>query len=346
MRSMRALAAAIALVAGVAIAQAQDLPKLQFKVVGSFGNLTSWQKIEKPFWDALPKESGGAFTASAQSITGLGLKGSEVMGLLKQDRYDFAHGLPTYVANDPWLEAVDIAGVARDLDMARKITTVWAPRLDARMDRDYNAKFLNWYAFPTQMIHCKTPIKSLADLKGRKVGVQDVSQGDLVEGLGAIAVTLPFGDGVPALLRGAVDCAIASTSATNEVGWHEVVTHVIDMPVGFSIAYTAVSKATWRGLNGKSRDFLVAQLTAFEDRAWKVVADEAAMGRACIMGAICRDGKAGKLVRVLLSPNDRKAWENVVADIVLKRWARRCGADCVAVWNDTVGRMADVTAAP
>ena len=36
----------------------------QFKVVGTFGNLTNWQKLEKPFWEeTLPKASGGKLTA-------------------------------------------------------------------------------------------------------------------------------------------------------------------------------------------------------------------------------------------------------------------------------------------
>lgn len=348
MRRMRALLGAVALAAGFAAAQAQDLPKNQFKVVGSFANLTHWQKIEKPFWEALARESGGALTATAQSTTELGLKGTEVMGLLKRDQFDFAHALPTYVSGDAWLEAVDLAGVARDLDMARKITTVWAPRLDAMMDRNYNAKILNWYAFPTQMIYCKAPIRSLAELKGRKVRVQGISQGDLIEGLGATAVTLPFDDVVPALKSNAVDCAITGTMPAYKAGWHEVATHVIEMPLGFTIITTAVSMTTWRRLDGRTREFLSAQMRAFEDKAWKMVADEMAMGLVCTtgLGGTCSEGKPGKLVRVQPSSGDLKLREKVVMETVLKRWARRCGADCVTAWNDTVGRMASVTVAP
>ncbi|MBV9834642.1 MAG: TRAP transporter substrate-binding protein DctP [Alphaproteobacteria bacterium] len=345
---MMTVLGAIVLMAGLAIAQAQDLPKLQFKVLGSFANLSNWQKIEKPFWDALSKESGGAFTATAQSTTELGLKGTEVMGLLKQDKYDFVHAVANYVANDPWLEAVDIAGVARDLDMARKITTVWAPRLDALMDKNYNAKILNWYAFPMQMIYCKVPVRSLADLKGKKVRVQGISQGDLVEGFGATAVTLPFDDVVPALKSNAVDCAITGTMPAYKAGWHEVATHVIEMPVGFTIIYTAVSMTTWRSLDGRSREFLSAQMKAFEDKAWQIASDEVAMGLTCTtgLGGTCSEGKPGKLVKVQPPSGDFKQRELVMIDTVLKRWAKRCGADCVRTWNDTVGKISGMTAIP
>jgi TRAP-type C4-dicarboxylate transport system substrate-binding protein len=350
MRMIRTMLGAAALAVGfTTAAQAQDLPKTQFKVVGSFSNLTNWQKVEKPFWtEDLPKLSGGAFTATVQSTTELGLKGTEVMRLLKLGLFDFAHALPIYVAEDAWLEAVDIAGVARDMDMARKITTVWGPRLDALMEKNYNAKILNWYTFPTQMIYCNAPIKSLADLKGKKVRVQGVSQGDLIEGLGGTAVTIPFGEVVPALQRGTVDCGITGTMPAYKAGWHEVVTHVIEMPVGFTIIYSAASMTTWRRLDGKSRDFLTAQMKAFEDKGWQTIADEVAMGLICTtgQGGACSEGKPGKVIKVQPSADDLKLRDAALKDTVLKKWAKRCGAECVAAWNDTVGKLAGVVAAP
>ena len=107
-----AIAAGLAIIAGGAAA---DVQTKQFKVVGTFGNLTNWQKLEKPFWEeTLPKASGGKLTAQAQSQTELGLKGFEIMRLLKQGIFDVAHALPIYVAEDAVLEGVGLAGVARD----------------------------------------------------------------------------------------------------------------------------------------------------------------------------------------------------------------------------------------
>jgi TRAP-type C4-dicarboxylate transport system substrate-binding protein len=348
MRGTGTVLGAIALVAGFAIAQAQDLPRIDFKVAGSPGSLASWSGLEKPFWNALPAASGGAFTATAQSVTERGLKGAEVMRLLKIGQLDFAHVLPAYVAENAWIEASGIAGVARDRDMARKVTTVWAPRLDALMDKDHNAKILNWYALPTQMIFCRVPIKSLADLKGRKVQVQSVSQGDLIEGLGATAVSIPFAEAASALQRGTVDCGIAGALPAYKAGWHQVVTHMIQMPVDFPIIFTAVGMTTWRGLNGKSRELLSAQMKAFEDKAWEMMADEAAMGLVCMsgLGGTCSAGKPGTVTRIQPSSADLKLREKVLTSTVLKRWAARCGAECVRAWNDTAGRMASVTAAP
>lgn len=341
-----ALAAAVAWSAGAA---AQDLPKQSFKVVGSFGNLSNWKKVEKPYWtEQVGKDSKGQITATAQSTTELNLKGTEVMRLLKLGLFDFAHALPIYVAEDAMLEGVDIAGVAKDMPMARKITEVWGPHIDKIMGPKYGAKILNWYTFPTQMIWCRDQIKSVADLKGKKIRVQGVSQGDLVEGLGGTAVTIPFGEVVPALQRGTVDCGITGTMPAYKAGWHEVVTSVLEMPVGFTIIYTAVSEASWNKMNPATKDFFTKEMKEFGDKGWKVIGDEVEMGLVCVSGegGTCSEGKPGKVVRVKPSEADVKAREAALNDVVLKRWAKRCGAECAKTWTDSVGKLTGLTAAP
>ena len=98
-------------------AQAQQLEKKEFNVVGTWNFLTNWQKLEQPFWTKeLPDASGGNLKGNIKSITEVNLKGTEVLRLLKQGVFDFAAALPIYVEDGgAIIEAVDIAGVARDL---------------------------------------------------------------------------------------------------------------------------------------------------------------------------------------------------------------------------------------
>ena len=37
------------------------------------------------------------------------------------------------------------------------------------------------------------------------------------------------------------------------------------------------------------------------------------------------------------SSDDLTARDKIATDVVLARWAERCGADCAANWNETVG---------
>ena len=250
------LTLACAVSMGVAVTTAQDVSKQNFKVVGTWSNLTNYQANEQPFWaKTMPEASKGQITANIQSISELGLKGTEVVRLVRLGLFDFAQALPIYVAEDAIVEGIDIAGVAKNFDMARKTVDAYAPVLNATVEKKYGARVLNYYTWPSQMFYCNAPIKGIADIKGRKVRVQGTSQGDLVEALGATGVTIPFAEVVPALQRGTVDCGITGTMPAYKAGWHEVTSHVLNLPVGFSVSFTLASLATWGKLDDKTKTF-------------------------------------------------------------------------------------------
>lgn len=78
----------------LAVPALAEIQPHQFKVIGTWGNLASWNDLEKPFWsETLPNATGGALSAEAIPITEAGLKGGEVMRLLSQGVFEVAHGL-------------------------------------------------------------------------------------------------------------------------------------------------------------------------------------------------------------------------------------------------------------
>ena len=339
----------VGMLAAAAAAVAQDLPKQTFKVVGTWSNLTNWQQNEQPFWaKTLPEASKGQITANIQSLSELGLKGTEIVRLVKLGLFDFAHGVPIYIAEDAAVEGIDIAGVTKTFEMTRRAVDAYAPVMNAAFEKKYGARVLNYYVWPSQMFYCNAPIKGLADIKGRKVRVQGTSQGDLVEALGGTGVTIPFAEVVPALQRGTVDCGITGTMPAYKAGWHEVTSHVLKLPVGFTVSFTIVSLATWGKLDEKTRTFMEGALKGQTDKWWKTIIDEDTMGLNCTTGTgECAVGKPGKLVKVEPSEADSKILETAMKDVVLKRWAKRCGSDaaCITNWNNTIGKVVDLTAA-
>ena len=76
---------------------------------------------------------------------------------------------------------------------------------------------------PAAEFYCRDDINSVDDLKGKKIRVQGVSQSDLAKAFGASAVTIPFGEVVPALEKGVVDCGITGTMPGYKAKWTEVV---------------------------------------------------------------------------------------------------------------------------
>ena len=104
--------------------------------------------------------------------------------------------------------------------------------------------------------------------------MQGTSQGDLVEALGGTGVTIPFAEVVPALQRGTVDCGITGTMPAYKAGWHEVTSHVLNLPVGFSVSFTIVSLATWNKLDDKTKAFIDGAIKGQTDKWWKTIIDE------------------------------------------------------------------------
>jgi hypothetical protein len=60
----------------------------------------------------------------------------------------------------------------------------------------------------------------------------------------------------------------------------------------------------------------------------------------------CRLGVKGSMDLVPVSDADRELLNRVLRDVVVKRWAQRCGMECAAEWNRTIGAAVDIRAEP
>ena len=329
-------------------AQAQQLEKKEFNVIGTWNFLTNWQQLEQPFWTKeLPDASGGNLKGNIKSVTEVNLKGTEVLRLLKQGVFDVAAALPIYVEDGgAIIEAVDIAGVARSFKMSRELTDIWMPEMQKVMKERHGSMIVGTFTWPEQNFYCRGDIKSVEDLKGKKIRVQGTSQADLAKAFGASAVTIAFGEVVPALEKGVVDCGITGTMPAYKAKWPEVTNTLFRLPVGFTVGIWVVNINSWEKLKPETRAFLEKQLKALEDKSWKAVEAETEDGVRCTtgQGGPCPAGPPGKLKLVLPSEADLKARDAALNDIVLKSWAKRCGEACAAKWTDTVGKKYGLTA--
>jgi TRAP-type C4-dicarboxylate transport system substrate-binding protein len=342
-----AVAAAFLGLAVLGGADAQQLDKKQFNVVGTWNFLTNWQRLEQPLWATdMSAASNGSITGNIKSITELNLKGTELLRLLKQGVFDVAAALPIYVEDGgAVIEASDIAGVAKDFKMGRDIAVAWMPEMQKVMKERHGATILATFPFPEQVFYCRGDIKSIDDLKGKKVRVQGTSQGDFVSALGGSGVTIAFGEVVPALEKGVVDCGITGTMPGYKAKWTEVTNTLFRLPVGYTIGIWVVNLNVWNKLSRDTQAFIERQMKAHEDKSWKIIEDETEEGVACTTGSgPCSVGAPGKLKLVRPSESDLKVREKALNEVVLARWAKRCGDACAARWNELVGKNYNLTA--
>jgi len=340
-----ALAATVAFAA--ATATAADLPKNSFKVVGTWGNLSNYKNHEGPFWNkTVTEHSNGAITAHAPPLTELGLKGFEVMRLLKLGVFDFAFASIGYVASeDAVFEGVDLSGIAPSIESMRKVAQLYRPILTKAFEKTFNAKLMVLYPFPSQLIFCNADIKSIKDLKGKRIRGYSTTLGDFVEGAGASSVTISFAEVVPALQKGVADCGITGTMPAYQAKWYEVITHVLKLRVGWGMAFGAFSLKRWNQLDKATQAFFTKEFAALEDQMWAATKAEDEMGIICNTGmGKCTEGSPGKMKLVEASAEDEKGRQKILTDFVLKRWANRCSEQCVKDWNATVGKYLKLTA--
>ena len=341
-----ALLVAALMVFGAASASAAKLQTRNFKVVGSWGNLNNYQKHENPFWKTvLPKQSGGMITGDISAITELGLKGWEVMRLMKLGVFDVAFGVFGYVASEhPIFEGVDLSSAAKDFKQSRINAKAYRSVLEREFRKIFNAKLLVIYRYPSQYMWCNKSISSLADMNGLKIRVYSTTLGDFSEGVGGTSVTVSFAEVVPALQKGVVDCGITGTMPAYKAKWHEVATHVLKINVGAGMAFMAMNLKTWNKLDRNTQNFILKESAALEERMWKGAENDDNVGLRCNTGGPCAIGKAGKMTLVKPGSADFKARERVLRDFVLKRWAKRCGAKCTKEWNATIGKRIGMNA--
>ena len=339
-RSISATLLALSLLLPVT-SQAQTYDQKQFNVVGTFNFLTNYPQLEKPFFtELLPQLSGGKLTANMKAYNELNLKGPEMLRLLKQGVFDFAFAIPIFVEDGgAVIEAIDIAGVSRNFQMARDITELWMPEMQKVMKDKHNALIIGTNTYPEQGLYCRGDVKSVDDVKGKKVRVQGTSQSELISAFGGTGVTIMFGEVVPALEKGVVDCGITGTMPAYKAKWPEVTNSVLRLPLGYTTGFLAVNLTMWNKLSPDTRKLIQTESDKLTDRSWKLIESETEDGIRCTTGTgNCPVGPPGKLKLNQPGEADYKARDKALNDLVLKSWAKRCGAECAAKWTEVIGK--------
>jgi len=345
--SIRKILAATVVAGAMALGVTAASAETELKVVAPWSNLNAYGKVEKPFWSEKLKElTGGELTASVTSYSELGLSGLELLRLTTLGVFDIGHIVVGYsVADDPIIEGLELATLIQDVDTGRKALEAYRPVIAESLAANHNLVLLGVYPNPSQVLYCREPVKSLADLKGRKVRFYGASMNDFLEEAGATGVSVPLAEVVPALQRGVVDCAISGTLTGYSFKFPEVSKHLYTMRFGWGLTLIAANKAKWDALTEDQRTKALEAIKVLEDDLWTLAATDDKAGIDCNTGReACPYGEAASMTLAEPSAEDDAERKRILQDVVLKRWASRCDETCVNNWNDTLGKVLGVTA--
>lgn len=337
---IRLIASVLAALLASSVA-AQDLPRTTLKVAGSVSTLPPYKDHEYPFWTrTVTERSGGKVTAEIKGFNEMGLKGPELLRLMSTGVVEFGTATLAYFASDnPINEAIDLAGLAPDVKVARQVTDLFYPIYEKMYGEGSRVKLLGISTYPAQVFFCNAPVSSLSDIKGKKVRTSSRTQAEFVEALGGSSITLAFAEVVPALQNKVVDCAITGSMSGYSAKWYEVSTHLFALPVNWNQQIHAVGQRTWERLDPKVRDFLQTNITTMVNEIWADAERQTREGIDCNTGAAsCPHPVKGRMVLVRPSDTDRATLKRVMTESVLPKWAARCSAECVQSFNQTIGR--------
>lgn len=341
MKATICILVALMMVSAAGLVGAQDLPKHHFKVVGYHSTVITSPKVELPFWrEHIPKASKGAITADVTPIDHMGIDDKTMLRLLRLGVMDFAMmDISKMAGDDPRFEGVDLAGLTLDPVKARAACEAYRGVLDRQMQKNWNGKLIAFGANPPQVFWCREVIGGLDDLKGKKIRVFNPTMRDFLGGIGATAVSMAFAEVVPALKQGVVDCAVTGSLSGNTAGWPEVTKSLYPMSVGWSIIVFAANLNNWKRLDQPTQSFLLKEFKTFEDDMWKIHKQAMTEADNCNTGKQpCTLGKPANMTIVPVKPEEAEMGKKLVEGAVLAGWAKRCGAECAAEWNNTVGK--------
>jgi len=222
--------------------------------------------------------------------------------------------------------SIPITGVLRlpmllqTYDELDKAMAILRPHLDT----DYGKRgivVLGQYSYPFQVIWGRKKITSLADIKGMKLRVTSVEQGEFIRRFGGVSLTMGSPDVAAALDRGVVEGALTASSGGGLL-WHDLLKYRYGFPTSYVNSTIIVNRDAFEKLPAATQKIL--RDTAAEQAAWataemKKQEDE----------ITARFGKEGMVLTPATADDIKLATEKMRS--YWDSWAKAHGPEAVAV---------------
>ncbi|WP_376090378.1 TRAP transporter substrate-binding protein [Roseomonas sp. CCTCC AB2023176] len=336
---------------GSALAQSGTPAPIRLRVLGGLAGLPQYVQLEEPFWtNRIPEVTGGRVLADIAPSDRSGIRAQDALRTIRLGVTPFGTVLLGSVAAEvPELSGMELPGVAPDLATLRRVVDATRPWIADLLRERHGTELLAVYTYAAQVVSCVRPFGDLSQLRGRRIRTSAPAQSEVVSAIGGIPVVIPFAEVVPAVRAGVVDCAVTGAMGGWQTGLAELSSHIHPMAITWGLALFGANVNAWRSLPVDVRDTLRQEIEGLEARVWQAADAEMVQGLACTAGAptcppelqVTPDGRRRPRGRVtLLAPTaaDEALRRRVVEDVVLPRWAERCGAECAATWHDRIGR--------
>lgn len=179
------------------------------------------------------KRTGGKFKISVSEGGALGLKDADAMRFMQTGTPELGYIWPPFLGRDaPALANLYVFGLVANADEHLKVLPVLKSVLKEGIAK-WNVEVPGFLGFSMvdASLFCREPVKSLDELKKKKLRVGSREQVETFKRLGVAAQIVPQNELYAALQTGVVDCALYAARFANSISLQEVAKHVT--PTGF-----------------------------------------------------------------------------------------------------------------
>lgn len=188
------------------------------------------------------------------------------------------------------LDAFQLPYLYRDADHMWKVLNGPIGEEILKKHEAYNFVGLGWFEAGSRNFYTKKPVKTVSDLKGLKIRVQQAPlMVAMVQALGAIATPLPFGEVYSALQTGVVDGAENNWPSYLSTSHYEVAKYFIVDEHTRVPEITVASKKVFDRLSKEDRALLIQAMRDAQPYQYKLwveyekVAEKAVRDKGCII---------------------------------------------------------------
>jgi TRAP-type C4-dicarboxylate transport system substrate-binding protein len=211
--------------------------------------------------------------------------------------------------------------LATSFDDSKKLWQASRPAVEKKL-ASQGLMVLFAVAWPPQGIYSKSPINTVADMKGLKWRAYNTGTSRIAELVGAQPVTVQAAELPQALATGAVNAFMTSSATGYDSKVWETLSNYYDTQAWLPKNVTFVNKAAFDALDKPTQEAVLKAAAAAEARGFKMSQDKTAW--------YMEQLKANKMNVAPPSPELKEGLKKV-GDQLTADWLKRAGADGQAV---------------
>jgi TRAP-type C4-dicarboxylate transport system substrate-binding protein len=280
MRSVVVAVLASILCLGLAGPQAAHAAEVEWKFFTHFNPNDLTTKVDRAFAQDVEKATNGRLKITVYSAADLPYKFNDTLRLIATNQVQMGSvTIGLNVGELPGLNVFDLPFLCTSFDDFYRAAEPTSAIFDPILQEKFKIKSLLSYTMPPQQIWFNQPVKSMDDLKGRKIRIWSRMQVDMLSRFGASGVSITVAEVTTSLQRRVVDGAITAAAPAYDWRFFEVAKTGFMLDFQLAPVYVGVNVGEFNKLPKDLQDIFLAKTKEWQGRYRKALEEGEADAR-------------------------------------------------------------------